>query len=73
MMSCWNVLCVDGLFFMLYCSQEKLKECQAVLAPKLLEDVDVTSDTNVFQLKLKDSLVKSLDFVKVTFSYWLEI
>jgi len=36
--------------------------CNAILTPRLGEEVDVTSDTNIFKIRLKDELLNSLDF-----------
>eukprot|EP00123_Amoebidium_parasiticum_P004483 comp15786_c0_seq2/m.13030 comp15786_c0_seq2/g.13030 ORF comp15786_c0_seq2/g.13030 comp15786_c0_seq2/m.13030 type:complete len:291 (-) comp15786_c0_seq2:287-1159(-) len=45
--------------------KEKPKEFGRALVPELKECINATSDINIFQVKLKDSLVYGVDFKKV--------
>jgi len=47
-----------------YC-MNNLKQCSIVMTPKLGELVNVASDTNIYRIRLKDSLIGSLSFHKV--------
>jgi len=40
-----------------------------VMTPKAGECVDVTSDTSVFKVILKDSLLRNINFVEVCYKY----
>ena len=39
--------------------------CKSVVVPNVAECVDLTSDTSIFKLRLKDALLDSLDFAEV--------
>jgi hypothetical protein len=47
-------------------AEQTLKHiCKSVVVPNVAETVDLTSDTSIFKLRLKDTLLDSLDFVQV--------
>jgi cleavage and polyadenylation specificity factor subunit 2 len=45
--------------------REKIASCQAVYSPRLNEIIDATKERHIYQIKLKDSLLSNLNFVKV--------
>jgi Cft2 family RNA processing exonuclease len=48
-----------------YCRQKMSATCRAVLTPDILESIDVTSDTNVYRIRLSDALMSQLTFQSV--------
>lgn len=43
----------------------KIASCQTVYSPRLNEIIDATKERHIYQIKLKDSLLSNLNFVKV--------
>jgi Cft2 family RNA processing exonuclease len=48
-----------------HCRQKMSSTCRAVLTPDILESIDVTSDTNVYRIRLSDALMSQLAFQSV--------
>jgi hypothetical protein len=47
-------------------AEQTLKHiCKSVVVPNVAECVDLTSDTSIFKLRLKDSLLDNLNFAQV--------
>ena len=45
--------------------KSKIPSVKNIYSPKLNEIIDATKERHIYQLKLKDSLLSNLDFVKV--------
>lgn len=48
-----------------HCTTKLAKTCRAVLTPDILESVEVTSETNIYRIRLGDDLLNSLSFESV--------
>ena len=49
--------------------KNKIQSIKNVYSPKLNEIIDATKERHIYQLKLKDSLLSNLNFVKVIFTF----
>jgi Cft2 family RNA processing exonuclease len=48
-----------------HCRQKMAATCRAVLTPDILESIDVTSDTNMYRIRLSEALLNTLTFQRV--------
>ncbi len=48
-----------------HCRQKLSASCRAVLTPDILESIDVTSDTNMYRIRLSEALLSKLAFQRV--------
>eukprot|EP01112_Ceratiomyxa_fruticulosa_P013936 TRINITY_DN3952_c0_g1_i2.p1 TRINITY_DN3952_c0_g1~~TRINITY_DN3952_c0_g1_i2.p1 ORF type:complete len:765 (-),score=147.43 TRINITY_DN3952_c0_g1_i2:128-2422(-) len=46
-----------------HCEKSLKNDCKAILSPKLGETVDLTNDISIYKIKLKDTLLESLEYV----------